>query len=193
MGNVGQFAADSQSVFDAQHDALAPLALVAVEVFGGACLPDIVGMALEDAAYLVEYQVGVGCRRVGRQGRYRCPCLACLGLGQIGHHRGRIKPPVGHFVQVDEDSAVASAEVDALGEKHGGVAVGIEGEHTVVQLLGAAKLSSTVDEPSEQAASVFAKPLGMPLHTKDIFEAGALHRLHHRGPRPWHGTTGRCL
>ena len=82
-------------------------------------------------------------------------------------------------MQVDEDSAVASAEVDALGEKHGGVAVGIEGEHTVVQLIGAAKLSSTVDEPSEQAASVFAKPLGMPLHTKDIFEAGALHRLHH--------------
>ena len=56
---VADVALQRQSVLDGEHDALASLALVAIEVVGCASQRQIVGLRSHDAFYLVEDAVGV--------------------------------------------------------------------------------------------------------------------------------------
>ena len=98
------------------------------------------------------------------------------GLGQISYHDGRILSPFGHLVQVYQNLRIALIKVDALREKHRGVAMGVECQHTVVHLMGFAIFLPLADEPLKQWATIF-QALGVPLHTYDTFILTALHRL----------------
>ena len=79
-------------------------------------------------------------------------------------------------MQVDEDFGIALIKVDTLWEEHGGVAVGVEGEHAVVHLVGMMIGQCLFDEPVEQGHALF-EALRMPLHADDGFELIALHSL----------------
>ena len=79
-------------------------------------------------------------------------------------------------MQVDAYLRVALVEMDVLWEEHGGVAVGVEGEHAVVHLMGVVIGQCLLDEPMEQGHALF-QTLRMPLHTDDGFVFVALHGL----------------
>ena len=160
---VLDLAVEGDAVLDAQHDRLAALALVLPEVGRGACNPHIVAVLLGDGLYLVEDIVGKG---LG---------LFC-GLGQVGHHDGRIETPLRHLVQIGEDTRVALDEADALGKEHRGVAMGVEGEDAVVQLMGLTIIAGFLHQPPEQGQAAL-HALRMPLNAQYRLELAALHGL----------------
>ncbi len=187
--HVGNVVLKSQSVLYGKHDALAPFALVFIQIGGCPGYADISGVLPYDAFYSVEYQVGI------RSGRYwvrhiaayaprighvhlRRECLAYLGLGQIGGHGHGILPAIGHLMQVYEYSVVTMVEVYALWKEHGRVAMSVEGEHAVMQLLGYIEVVGLVDEPLKNGQTVCSEPLRMPLHAHDGLELTALYGLY---------------
>ena len=89
-------------------------------------------------------------------------------------------------MEIDEDLGVALVEVDAFGEKHGGVAVGVEGEHTVVDTVGLAIAGGLAYEPLEQGLTI-GQALGVPLDTDDRLILAALHGLDDAVGRGGHG------
>ncbi len=99
-------------------------------------------------------------------------CLTHLGLWQVGHHDHGVLPALGHLVQVVEYAVVALLETHALREEHRGVAMGVEGEDALVQLLGHVEVVGLVHQPAEQGLSLLPHPFGVPLHTHDGFELG---------------------
>ena len=58
------------------------------------------------------------------------------GLWQVGSHDGSVETTLCHLLQIDEDAWVALIETDALRKEHRCVAMGVEGQDTVVQLMG---------------------------------------------------------
>ena len=66
--------------------------------------------------------------------------------------------------------------MDALGEEHRGVAMGVERQDTIVRQMGLAIGSSLGYQPLEQGKSRL-QALGMPLHTQHRLKLGALDRL----------------
>ena len=79
-------------------------------------------------------------------------------------------------MEIDENTRITLFEVDALREKHRGVAVGIKGEDAIVKLMRLAIVHSLFDEPLEERQTTL-HTLGMPLYTQDGFVFAALHSL----------------
>ena len=158
---VLQLSVEGDAVFDAEHDGFEPPVLVDPEVVGSPGKGDMGTVLRHYLFYLVEDTVGKGSGMVG-------------GLRQVGYHDGSILTPFGHLLQVDENLGVALVEVDAFGEEHGGVAVGVEGEYTVVDTVGGTVAGGFADEPLEEGQSV-GKAFGMPLDAEDGFVFIALH------------------
>ena len=91
-------------------------------------------------------------------------CLAHLRLGQVSHHDDGVLMAVRHLVQVVEDAWIAVVELNTLREKHRCVAMGVEGEGTVMECLGFGEVLSFLDKPLKQSSSFFPEPFRMPLH-----------------------------
>ena len=175
-----QMAVEGEAVLDAEHDALQTTVLVEPEVVGGAGQGDI-GTVLGDNLFdLVEDAVGKG------RGPFDGLGVRGEGLGQVGHHDGGVLTALGHLMEIDEDLGVALVEVDAFGEKHGGVAVGVEGEHTVVDTVGLPIAGGLAYEPLEQGLTI-GQALGVPLDTDDRLILAALHGLDDAVGRGGHG------
>ena len=67
-------------------------------------------------------------------------------------------------------------KVNALREEHRRITVGIERQHTVVQLLSLTVGLGLIHQPTEQGQAFF-EALWMPLYTNDRLILAALHRL----------------
>ena len=156
-------AVEGDAVLDAEHDALQSLALVTPQVVGGACQGYAAGILAHHRLDLVEDLIGIF-RGVLR------------GLGEVGDHDGGILTAFVHLMEIDEDALVALLDAHALGEEHRGVAVGVEGEHTVMELLCLAPGGGTTDEPLEEGCSL-GEALGMPLDAEDGLVLAALDGL----------------
>ena len=111
------------------------MAFVLIEVAWRSGKGEVVVVLGYNLLYLVEDEVGIFLRTFYREADLRREGFAHLGLRQVGHHDGSIEPAFGHLVQVDEDAVVAVGKVDVLREEHWRVAVGVKGEHMVVDLL----------------------------------------------------------
>ena len=110
--------------------------------------------------------------------------LAELWLRQVGGHDYGVVPSLGHLVQVVEYSRVTLVESHALREEHRGIAMRVEGEYALVQLLCLAKLIGSLHEPREEWQTIIAKPLRMPLHSDYRLVFVAFHCLNY--------AVGRC-
>ena len=154
---------EGDAVLDAEHDALQSLALVTPQVVGGARQRYAVGILAYHLLDLVEDMIG----KFGGVLR---------GLWEVGDHDGGILTTFVHLMEIDEDAHVALLDAYALGEEHRGVAVGVEGKHTVVELLGLAPGCGTTDEPLEERCSC-SEAFGMPLDTEDRLILTALNGL----------------
>ena len=180
MLHIGQFMTESQAVFNAEHDAATPLALVFVKVLRGAGNAEITAVGLHDILYLVENGIGIGrrsdrnrLRTIGQMGwlhprgiHFLRKTLADFGLWQIGYHRDSLLTAVLHLVHIHEDTGIALLEMDTLREEHRRVAMGVEGNHALMEQLGLMELRSLANHPFEDGESAF-EPFGMPLHAHD--------------------------
>ena len=137
--------------------------LVLPEILRGTRQSEITGVITDDGLNLIEDIVCESCRIVG-------------GLWEVGHHDGSVLTTLCHLVEIDEDARITLFEVDALREKHRGVAVGVEGEDAVVKLMCLAIVHSLLHQPLEERQTTL-HALGMPLNTQDGFVFAALHRL----------------
>ena len=177
---VGQVILQGQAVLNAEHDALATRPFVGPEVGGSAGKGEVIAIGSYNLLNTVEDAVGVslwrGSKVVGHYFPFTVLVVpACLW--QVGHHDGGVEPSLGHLMQVNEQTVVTGGEVDALGEEHGGVAMGIEGEHTAVQVFHLSECLCLTDEPLEERQTVVAHALGMPLYADDGLVLRALHSL----------------
>ena len=68
-------------------------------------------------------------------------------------------------------------ETDTLWKEHRGIAVGVEGEDALMQLLSLIELVGLSHEPLEYLKPLIFQPLRMPLHAEDGFIFATLHRL----------------
>ena len=156
-------AIEGDAVLDAEHDALQTLVLVTPEVCRGTGDGHCMGIRAYHLLDLVEDMIGI------LSGILR-------GLGEVGNHDGGVLTSFVHLMEIDEDARVALIDAHALGEEHRRVAVGVEGEHTVVDLLGLAPGFGTTNEPLEEGCSL-SEALGMPLDTEDGLILAALDGL----------------
>ena len=102
-----------------------------------------------------------GGREDGRRDERR-ECLSDFGLRQVGHHDGGIEASLGHLMEVDAGLGVALTEVDTLVKEHGRVAMGVEGQDVVMQVLCIAIVLGLVDKPLEEgqrSVETFRMPL----------------------------------
>ena len=108
--------------------------------------------------------------------------IVCISLGvfgrlwEIGHHDCRVLTTLGHLVEIDKDTRIPLFEVDALGEKHRGVTMSVEGEDAIVHLMSLPIEVCLPNEPLEERQAAL-HTLRMPLYTQDGFVFAALHRL----------------
>ena len=163
MLQILQFAIDSDAILYTKHNTLQTLMLVHPKVARRAGDTYIIAILTHNHLNLVEDAIGICCRILG-------------WLGQISHHDGCILPSFGHLVQINENLGIALLKVDSLGEKHRGIAMGIECEHTVVGAMRLTIALSLVNQPLEQWQALF-QTLWMPLHTQYRFKLATLHRL----------------
>jgi hypothetical protein len=81
-------------------------------------------------------------------------------------------------MEVDEDTWVATAEIDTLREEHRRVTMSIEREDALMEITGATIVSSLLNEPGEDGGTIFRRhTFRMPLDTDDAFILTALYRL----------------
>ena len=81
-------------------------------------------------------------------------------------------------MEVDEDTWVATAEIDTLREEHRRIAMSIEREDTLMEVAGTTIVSSLLDEPGEDGGTIFRRhTFRMPLDTDDAFILTTLYRL----------------
>ena len=158
-----QFPIKGDAILNAEHNALAACLLILPKIGRGTGNAHIVAVIIGDSLDLVEDVISIS-RGILRR------------LWQIGHHDRSIKPALSHLRQIDENAWVALVESDALREKHGCVAVGVESEHTVVNTMGLPIALSLAYQPLEEWQPTH-HTLWMPLYTDDGFELRTLHRL----------------
>ena len=175
MVDVVEVVLNGQTVLYAEHDGLASVALVGIQVVGCAGYRYVVGVACRDVFYLVEDEVGVSLGAFGAELRHLGKALTLAGLRKISHHGHCVLASVVHLVQIYEYARVAFLEAYALREEHRSVAMGVEGERGGVSAFCLAEQSRFVYEPFEQRQTLFAQPFGMPLHTDHRLVLGALH------------------
>jgi hypothetical protein len=81
-------------------------------------------------------------------------------------------------MEVDEDTWVATAEIDTLREEHWRVAMGIKHENALMQVAGTTIVSSLLDEPGEDGGTIFRRhTFRMPLDTDDAFILTTFYRF----------------
>ena len=80
-------------------------------------------------------------------------------------------------MQIHQDAGISMVETDALWEEHRGIAVGVEDEDALMQLLGLIELVGLSHKPLEYLKPLIFQPLRMPLHAEDGFIFATLHRL----------------
>ena len=172
-----------EAVLDGEHDAFASLALVFVEVGRRTRYADVALVLLYDVLNFVEDEVGIDCRR--KMVKCVCKvwieafqsfdidlrgeCLADLRLREVGCHCNGILPSFGHLVQIVEYPRVTLVEPYALWKEHRRVAVCVECEYTLVELLGEAEVAGLCHQPSEEFSSFFSHPFRVPLYAHDRF------------------------
>ena len=130
--HVGKVVVQRKPVLNAQHNALAPFALVAVKVGGRAGDADKLAVFPDDILNFVKDKVGIaeGCQ-FAVLGLLVAPgyvhhlgkLLADLGLRQISHHDNGILPPILHLVHVNEYARVALVEMYSFVKEHRRVAM----------------------------------------------------------------------
>ena len=130
--DVLELSAECQTVLDAQHDAFAAVALVLVEVAGGAGNTKVAVVLTYNFLDFIEDQVGILCRTLHVEVYLAREGLADFRLRQVGYHDSGILPALRHLVQVDENARVTLLKVNTLREEHRCVAMGVERQHTVV-------------------------------------------------------------
>ena len=165
MGDIGKTALQCQTVLYAQHDALAPPPFVGIQLSGRTGNTYMVGIGGSDTLYLIEYQIRIGFRRdavcvlfpaidfavvylIGKT-------LPRLGLWQISHHRHGIQLALRHLVEVYQHPGVSPLKMDALGEEHRRIAMGVECQYLAMQLLGLGKFPGPLQQPAEKGLSIF--------------------------------------
>lgn len=161
VAHIGNVVIESKPILYAHHDALAPLSLVLVKVGRRAGNADILAVLVHDTLYLVKDQVGILCWREARGKVFQVGIvldnasnihrlrefLAHFWLRKIGHHDDGVLPAIGHLVQVVKHTWVAMAKLNALWEKHRGVAMAVEGEYASVKLLGRKEIAGVRHQP----------------------------------------------
>ena len=163
MLQVLQFSVKGNTVLDAKHDAFTPCPLVLPQVSRSTGDAHIVAVISANGCYLVKDMIGIGSRILRR-------------LWQISHHDRSIEAAFGHLGQINENARVALIETDTLREEHGRVAMGVEGENTVVHTMGIPVARSLTNQPLEQGESAL-HTLWVPLHTQDRLELRTLNGL----------------
>ena len=158
-----QFAIEGDTILNAQHDALATSPFIFPQFCRCTGNPHIITLLPDNSLYLIEDIICIGRGILGR-------------LRQIGSHDGRVETTLGHLLQIDEDTWIALIESDALWEEHRGVAMGVERQNTIVQLMGLTIILCLFDQPLEQGQTTL-HTFRMPLNAKDRLELVALHRL----------------
>ena len=115
---------------------MAPLTLIGKQVGRRTGNTEITAILGHQFLNLVKNQVGILDRTCHVESNLRREGFANLGLREISHHDGSILMTFSHLVQVDKNALVAAAEIHTLREEHRRIEMGIEGEHTAVQVTG---------------------------------------------------------
>ena len=130
-----------------------------------------------DITYLVEDKICILRRSFYIKFHLAAEALTLLWLRQISHHRSGILTPISHLVKINEDARVAMIKVNSLREEHRCIAMGVECENFIMQLLSNTKLTCLFYKPTEYLLSILLQPFWMPLHTENRLVLAALYGL----------------
>ena len=79
-------------------------------------------------------------------------------------------------MKINKNARVTTTEIDALREKHRGIAMGVEGQDMLVHVTSLTIMGSLANQPGENGRALL-HTFRMPLYTQNALEFATLHRL----------------
>ena len=161
-----QLPINGKAIFYTQHNAVATLLFVRIQVCRCTGNTQKILILLDHCLNLVEDEVGILRRACHIKGNLRRKGLSLLGLRKIGHHDGSILMTLRHLVKINKNARITTAEIDALREKHGCIAMGIKSQNTLVQVTSLTIMGRLANQPGENGRAIFCgQTFRMPLNT----------------------------